>query len=371
MAARTYSSTEVHLLKLVHDKLPMRRHVSRHQVWTSARCHYCSSDDTMDHLQTGICNPVSIKFRTSIHQSVQQYLSRRQCPPSFKTLFLNTLQHCLDPSHPMSSAVHPATTDQGKIGLRLLTRGFLTRRWRNALSDSLVQSAHSATVPNDHELTSTIAGLIKTMWSGVGQLWIDHLAAIHETAKTSQSPVTPLSSLQDRVRLIHLLKPSTLPIHAHYFHSDLDSFLSKATIHSLNSYITHYLPAIQHSIALKQSTATHTSPAPPSVPGTSPGPPQRTPSIPRNPPSVPSHSPPLHARLPTQPLPDQPPTPQRPSTPRHLTTMSTIPTTAHTIAPHPATEEPPHRKRNRRRTVSRVIEAVRKWVNSRRASSHT
>jgi hypothetical protein len=178
-------------------------------------------------------------------------------------------------------------------------------------------------------------------------------------------------SRTELLRLIHLLKPSTLPIHAHYFHSDLDSFLSKATIHSLNSYITHYLPAIQHSIALKHSSTTPTSPAPPSELRMSPGPPQRTPSLLRSPPPAPSHSPPLHARLTTQPLPDQTPTPQRPSTYRPLTTTSTISTTAQPIAPHPATEEPPHRKRNRRRTVSRVIEAVRKWVNSRRASSHT
>jgi len=91
MAARTYSSTEVHLLKLVHDKLPMRRLVSRHQPWTNDRCHYCSAHDTMDHLQTGICNPVSPKFRRTLLKSIRHYLSGRNCPLEFTHRFLDTV----------------------------------------------------------------------------------------------------------------------------------------------------------------------------------------------------------------------------------------------------------------------------------------
>jgi hypothetical protein len=40
MAARTYNSSEVHLLKLVHDQLPTRQHLSRFQPWTEATCHH-------------------------------------------------------------------------------------------------------------------------------------------------------------------------------------------------------------------------------------------------------------------------------------------------------------------------------------------
>ena len=57
----------------------------------------------------------------------------------------------------------------------------------------------------------TMAGLIKTMWTCVGQLWLDHLTTIHEKAKSPQSPVTLVSLLGDRVGLIHALQPNTLP----------------------------------------------------------------------------------------------------------------------------------------------------------------
>jgi hypothetical protein len=56
MAARTCSSTEVHLLKLVHDKLLLCRNTSLHQKWIPGNCHYYSSHDTLDHLQKGLCN---------------------------------------------------------------------------------------------------------------------------------------------------------------------------------------------------------------------------------------------------------------------------------------------------------------------------
>ena len=100
---------------------------------------------------------------------------------------------------------------------------------------------------DDIETTTTIAGLIKTMWSCLGRLWLDHLQTVHEQNKTKQSPVT-LSSLKNRVRLIHALKPETLPIHHHYFHDDVENILHNATIQSLQTYIQHYLPIIMKSI---------------------------------------------------------------------------------------------------------------------------
>ena len=67
--------------------------------------------------------------------------------------------------------------------------------------------------------------------------------------KTTQSPVT-LASLKDQVRLIHALQPETLLIHQHYFHANLEAFLQKATIQSLQLYIQHYLPVIKRSIRI-------------------------------------------------------------------------------------------------------------------------
>ena len=331
MAARTYSSTEVHLLKLVHDKLPLRRHVSRHQCWTSDQCHYCSELDTMDHLQTAICNTVSIEFRATIRTSIKKYLSRRQCPPAFITRFLSTVQSWFDPAYPASSPTSPLP-EQTMIGLRLMTRGFLSLRWRQDLVTSLHHSNGGHT-PTDHEITSTLAGLIKVMWNAVGQLWLDHLATIHETTKSTQSPIT-LESLRSRVRLIHALRPHTLPIHAHYFPSNLDGFLQKATIQSLTSYITHYLPPIEHSINTARSAAASAIETRPECP---------TPA-PQSPTSGVGTSP--------------------SSTPSPLINLSVHPPTS-----HPAMEETPHRKRNRRRRFTRVLQALTTWARRRRMST--
>ncbi len=325
MAARTYSSTEVHLLKLVHDKLPMRRLVSRHQPWTNDRCHYCSAHDTMDHLQTGICNPVSPKFRRTLLKSIRHYLSGRNCPLEFTHRFLDTVTTWLDPPH---HSLHPQHPEQNTIGLRLITRGFLSQQWRQDLSDSMLRNSQSAQVPTSHELTSTLAGLIKTMWSGLGQAWLDHLNTIHATDKTPQSPVT-LASLRDRIRLIYALKPNTLPIHAHFFHPDLEDFLAKGTIQSFTSYITHYLPAILHSVAAARSLDT-TPPINNSTP-----PPRQCPNPQRNP---------IPVNPPAAPLTERP----------------------DLVTPHPAMEEPPHRKRARRRTFHRVLWSLLLWARRRR-----
>jgi hypothetical protein len=257
--AHTYSSTEVHLLKLVHDKLPLRRQVSRHQEWMPAACHYCSAPDAMDHLQTGVCNPTSSKFQVEIRASVRKYLTHRQCPKVFITRFMKMIDSWLCPTlgtQPNDTAAN----SQATIGLRLLTRGFLTCQWRQALCDSLRNHDYQKDSPRDHALIGSIAGLIKVMWKLVGKLWLDHLQVIHETTKSHQSPVT-LVSLQTRVWFIHALKPDTQPIHAHhYFHSDLKAFLQKSNIQALETYIQHYLPPIMSSIHQANNTRSYSPP---------------------------------------------------------------------------------------------------------------
>jgi hypothetical protein len=127
MAARSYSLTEVHLLKLVHDKLPMRKQVSQHQEWTKAECYYCAAPNTMDHLQRATCNPASVKFQTDIRKSVHRYMLHRSCPHKFVDQFLSALDHWTTMGA-MESRMHHATMrGQSAIGWRLLTRGFLTR----------------------------------------------------------------------------------------------------------------------------------------------------------------------------------------------------------------------------------------------------
>jgi hypothetical protein len=169
---------------------------------------------------------------------------------------MNALDHAILETHKINSPV--GTSHQSAIGWRLFTHGFLTRRWHTLLHSTKINNSHSHGGQHPEiETTKTITGIIKTMWAVLGRAWLDHLATVHQTASLHQSPVT-LSSLQDRVRLIHALRHSeTLPIHHHYFHDDLESVLKKATIQSLTTYIQHYLPVIMRSINLR-SEATYT-----------------------------------------------------------------------------------------------------------------
>ena len=111
MAARSYPPTEVHLLKLVHDKLPFCHQVSRHQKWTTSECHYCSNQDTMDHLQCGACNPASFRFCIDLFESLREYLTRRHCSKLFEDMFLTGLAHWVDPKE--VGATLPAPSSKG------------------------------------------------------------------------------------------------------------------------------------------------------------------------------------------------------------------------------------------------------------------
>ena len=211
----------------------------------------------------------------------------------------------LHSSTAITPEITPAFDGQRDVGWRLLTRGFLTRHWRIALHDAFVaneQHTHD-TVP---DLTKIMAGLIKVMWSSLGQLWLNHLSTIHQTDKTIHSPVT-LDDLRNHIRHLHHQRTRTLPIHQHYFIPDVEVYLAKASKASMQSYIDHYEPIIRASI---QDTTHH--------------PLSTTPIIP--------HSP----------------------SPHQSVEAST--------RPHPAMEEPQHRKRNRRRLLTRIAQSIRLWT---------
>ena len=247
-AARNYSSTEVHLLKLVHDRLPLRDQVSRFQPWIQNTCHYCDASDTMDHLQKSSCNPASATFRRSICDTLMLYLDSRQCPSGFCTAFLAGLRYWLYDEPPtciLGTAVFDA---QQKIGWRLLIRGFIAIEWTTLLQHPSPQS------PQESELealttkgNSIVSGAIKIFWAELGTLWIRHLETIHDKAKSHVSPVS-LDAMRNRVRMIHSLKARTLPMHSHYFHDDVETYLQGATLQSMTTYVHHYFPVIQASL---------------------------------------------------------------------------------------------------------------------------
>ena len=144
MAARTYHSTNVHLLKLVHDVLPTRHHTARFQLWTSPLCHHCTSNDTLDHLQQSTCNPISSRFAQDTEDALDEYFEKSRTPLKFR----ETFQYCIrqwitgspDEITTTSTKWHGSQNlfaSQTRIGWRLMTRGFLSADWLSFLQQTL------------------------------------------------------------------------------------------------------------------------------------------------------------------------------------------------------------------------------------------
>lgn len=302
VAARNYVSTDVHLLKLVHDLLPTRHHVSKFQPWTDPSCHYCTEHETIDHIQLSQCNSISQQFQHDLTDAVRHYFQRNHAPDAFQQVFFSALLRWFNPV----TASDPAVPDehishlflsQSTIGWRFMTRGFLSIKWRELYQKSLLENqwgVHDSStsqdpdenddncedsdndlgeldiesISTDHESTPNLmllgdntsashktsdpiifmAGLIKTMWLELGTLWKHHLQKIHQSQEASTSPVQ-LADLKAKVRVLHQQRPKVLATHRdRYFHDDLERFLENATLRQLQSYIAHYQPAILSSI---------------------------------------------------------------------------------------------------------------------------
>ena len=276
MAARTYYSSDVHLLKLVHDQLPTRSHLAHFQSWTIPTCHHCSELDTMmDHLQRGRCNPVSLRYSSDVTEALTSYFEKHRTPIAFQETFLFSIQQWLMDdtqlivTSPQWHASHALHKNQQQLGWRLMTRGFLSRhwltylhqclhndRWRTAHTDivefdpdlvggrlsdpanlSPIERQQTAvdrtphplnryipgprttpTLPDPISLPQTIdpaiflAGLIKTLWVELSTLWQSHLDLLHETAAGTSSPIT-VADVHTRVRSLVKLQATVLPIH--------------------------------------------------------------------------------------------------------------------------------------------------------------
>lgn len=304
VAARNYVSTDVHLLKLVHDLLPTRQHKARFQPWLSASCLHCNMPETLTHLQLSHCNPVSQQFRTDLLSAIRQYFQRNHTPDDFQAVFIGAISEWLEPDafYEAPAERQRLLSSQSSIGWHLLTRGFLSFRWRklfcrtahqakwttvstpisqdpddflphddcsttgsgtddSSYGDESVDS-HQTNTTNPESLlhdnsdtfqrtidpTVFIAGLIKTIWLEVGRLWTHHLDHIHHTQHQKQSPLA-LSDVQSRIRTLYNLRSQVLHCHQdRYFPSDLDSLLSSASLTYLQMYLSTYQPLIMASI---------------------------------------------------------------------------------------------------------------------------
>jgi hypothetical protein len=205
--------------------------------------------------------------------------------------------------------------------------------------------------------TLFLAGLIKIIWIEVGALWTKHQETLHAKANSNQSPAIR-ADLQMQVRNLHALQPHTRRIHQQtYFYPNLVKFLEQQGLQfQLQSYIDKYKPNIDASAAqarlpiqdqgetdkeedgdlLPPVTDIRTKPTIILQPDPDPKEGLASPQLTDQNPAAP-HSPSLH----------------HPHTiPRTLANLSND----HTI--HPALEEAQHRKRNRRRSGTKVINVI-------------
>jgi len=153
IAARSYFATEVHLLKLVHDQLPTRGHVSRFQPWIPPRCHFCTEKETFLHLQTCPCHPLSDPFRHKLRTKVDEYLTQFHLPAKFHQDFLFALNISLGAPPPPSLTTRFAKA-QAAVGWYLLPRGFLSTQWRHHLQQTIREAGwaeSTADASSDHD----------------------------------------------------------------------------------------------------------------------------------------------------------------------------------------------------------------------------
>jgi hypothetical protein len=207
-----------------------------------------------------------------------------------------------DPTTSWAKQRHPVGDHQNAIGLRLLLRGFLTIQWRRLLLTSLHQEQWNIVdtdwdndeddppdfPPVDEVLTDT-----DTEASTAARILVDTdsenedstqsptcllyspsrsidptlflsglikimWAAIHNLWKKHQEKLhdtTDTASnpqrtkLQQHIRILHALRGHTRAIHQEtYFYQDLDTFLAKGTIFQFQCYIDKYKPVILNSL---------------------------------------------------------------------------------------------------------------------------
>jgi hypothetical protein len=126
------------MLKLVHDYLPTRHPMSKFQGWTPPpTCYYCNEIETFDHFQCSAeCNVVSQSFHSDLATAIKNYFVRNHAPADFQDIILHAIQRWLKPGQTPTAPI-PETESmlqsQKKIEWRFITRGILSKQWREEL----------------------------------------------------------------------------------------------------------------------------------------------------------------------------------------------------------------------------------------------
>ena len=290
----------MHLLKLVHDKLPTNYNKAKYQPWISPVCHFCNQLETFNHLCLSNCNDRSITFRKTFTEKLKHYFRQTNAPTEFQTLFLDAVHkwyNGTEPHHTTNDrdAKTPTSLRQSQIGWNQMFKGFFTKAWRERLvkasrtdrllqwymqnddddtdpyedstdsiadTDLSLEYQHKGCTQNHGiiEATAFLSGIIKLLWVEMGTLWTTHLHHIHQSEATI-SKTTKVTELQAQIRAIHQLQGQTLAEHrTRYFFSNVEQYIVKATVRQMAKYIDRYRPVILHSVRQATKIATNSPP---------------------------------------------------------------------------------------------------------------
>ena len=278
-AARNYSASAVHLLKLVHDELLTNSHKAKFQPWVTGQCAHCSQRETFDHLMQ-CTNPMSHDFRLRVLKAIRDFGQRRAVPIDceFIDTYLEGIEQWLLGHTP--TLTHPQLDRaQSAIGWKLFIRGYLSMEWKTYLELLLRSSTlpldaqpdpdgdytpsnaegwecyiemrstpHTANEKAQQDPATILSGLIRVVWSEMSSFWERHLDHIYAHAQRKRSPAK-LMEVKTQIQQLHAARNKVLPEHRdRYFHDNLDDYLEHTDQRKLEQYLLHYKPAIFASI---------------------------------------------------------------------------------------------------------------------------
>lgn len=261
-AAKSYTHTDNHLMKLVHDQLPTRYTKCKKtgQSWIPETCRFCELEpETFEHLLK--CDhPAGIEFRKSLPRSVRTYCAARGAPHNFQTTLIIAIEDWIRDKPPLQKFYNRPTvkhlaTAQALIGWGQFFKGFLTTHWK-----TFFMAEYSTTNPSDEpfDCDGFFAGLIKVLWTQQSNFWMSHQKNLHSPANQSDDPVR-LQELRLEIQQLHTLKGKvSFNLRDRYFPHNMKEFLETSTITQLQTYISTYKPAILGNIATtKQNNSKH------------------------------------------------------------------------------------------------------------------
>jgi hypothetical protein len=123
-------------------------HLAKFQPWTAPNVYHCLHADTIDHLQRTNCNKTLVEFRISLKDSINTFFERHKTPQRFRLALNAAIDDALsndkgdeDNYDHQQGTPWPCPKrlqrSQEEIGLRLITRGFLSIFWRKMLLSTL------------------------------------------------------------------------------------------------------------------------------------------------------------------------------------------------------------------------------------------